>query len=330
MNSAACIYRGFAMRRTATCILVLLSICLPVRASGQNLLAVQLIAHRGLAGQAPENSLAALEAAWLAGLHGAEIDVRTSRDGVLVLMHDATLDRTTNGDGAVDQTTWAKMRKLRLRNSKGQAGGQGVPALDRVLAWAVGRPGFRLALDLKQVDPGAVGRLVIKHGLADRVDLYVGGPERAEMIRTIKDFDRRLKVSLALGWLWRVEGVPGLTARAGGVDALFAAEWYFPARGFAEARRAGAEVQVYLWGDKDLPGRLRAAADLGAQVLSCDHPLRLMHLVVPRGGRIPTGDARGDAEGAEYPTDRSRTAGPGPQPGGGQTSSTTTEQIHDE
>jgi glycerophosphoryl diester phosphodiesterase len=171
---------------------------------------VKLMTHRGLTSQAPENSLAALEAAWRAGLHGAEIDVRTAKDGVLVLMHDATLLRTTNGSGMVEHTVWQSLQKLRLKGSRSGLSSQGIPSLDQALAWAAKRPGFKLALDLKQADPVAVGKLVVKHGLMSRVDLYVGGPERAGLIRKIKAYNPALRVSLNLGWWWKVEGSCGL------------------------------------------------------------------------------------------------------------------------
>src|ERR1700681_2116363 len=62
-------------------------------------------AHRGHSTAAPENTLAALAAAWRAGATVAEIDVRMTRDGELVLLHDPTLDRTTTGHGPVSART---------------------------------------------------------------------------------------------------------------------------------------------------------------------------------------------------------------------------------
>ncbi|TLZ82561.1 MAG: glycerophosphodiester phosphodiesterase, partial [Methanobacteriota archaeon] len=56
-------------------------------------------AHRGFAAVAPENTLAALELAWRAGATVAEIDVQLTRDGHVVLMHDRSVARTTNGSG---------------------------------------------------------------------------------------------------------------------------------------------------------------------------------------------------------------------------------------
>ena len=69
-------------------------------------------AHRGYSAAAPENTIAALEAARLAGATVAEIDVRLCRDGELVLMHDATIDRTTDGSGPVGALSLAELRRL--------------------------------------------------------------------------------------------------------------------------------------------------------------------------------------------------------------------------
>ena len=61
--------------------------------------ACKIIAHRGASGQAPENTLAAIRKAMAIGVDMIEIDVRQTRDGAIVLMHDRTLNRTTNGKG---------------------------------------------------------------------------------------------------------------------------------------------------------------------------------------------------------------------------------------
>lgn len=72
-----------------------------------------LIAHRGGAGLAPENTVAAFRMAvedWRADM--LEMDVRCSRDGEVVVIHDATVDRTTDGTGAVADLTWAELQEL--------------------------------------------------------------------------------------------------------------------------------------------------------------------------------------------------------------------------
>src|ERR687894_2075423 len=79
------------------------------------------IGHRGLSARLPENTLAAFRAALEAGAGGIELDVRVTRDGHPVIMHDATVDRTTDGFGAVAGMTLEAVRRLGV----GRGGEQG-------------------------------------------------------------------------------------------------------------------------------------------------------------------------------------------------------------
>jgi glycerophosphoryl diester phosphodiesterase len=73
---------------------------------------IQVIGHRGAAAVAPENTWESFEAALDAGVDAIETDVRATRDGVLVLMHDESLDRTTDGAGHVQETPWSVVHTL--------------------------------------------------------------------------------------------------------------------------------------------------------------------------------------------------------------------------
>ena len=68
-----------------------------------------------------------------------EVDVRRSRDGVLLLMHDSTLERTSTGSGPVDTQVWADLAKLRLKDNDGQETGFHIPRLIDMARWAKGR-----------------------------------------------------------------------------------------------------------------------------------------------------------------------------------------------
>lgn len=107
-----------------------------------------IASHRGLgAAGHPENSLAALRAAVAAKTEVVEVDLRTTRDGALVLLHDATLKRTTAHRGRLATMTLAEARALDL------GGGERIPTLDEALALVRGT-GTRLLLDIK-ADGGA-------------------------------------------------------------------------------------------------------------------------------------------------------------------------------
>jgi glycerophosphoryl diester phosphodiesterase len=71
-----------------------------------------VIGHRGAMGYAPENTLPSFEKGWKMGADGIECDVHLSRDGQLVVIHDPTLDRTTNGKGRVRRHAWREMSRL--------------------------------------------------------------------------------------------------------------------------------------------------------------------------------------------------------------------------
>ena len=110
---------------------------------------MRLLAHRGASAEAPENTAAALRLAWTLGVGGAEIDVRLTRDGEVVLMHDARLDRTTNGDGALSGYAWEELRPFDAGAWKGDRWrGEPVPRLVDILRE---RPaGFDLYIELKE------------------------------------------------------------------------------------------------------------------------------------------------------------------------------------
>jgi glycerophosphoryl diester phosphodiesterase len=92
-----------------------------------------IIAHRGASGAAPENTLAAFNLAVTLGADAVELDVKLSKDGVPVIMHDATVDRTTNGSGEVRLLTLAELKKLDAGKWKGDPYiGEPVPTLEDV------------------------------------------------------------------------------------------------------------------------------------------------------------------------------------------------------
>lgn len=107
------------------------------------------VAHRGFSGKAPENTLAAVRMAMaLPFVRWMEIDVQLTRDGVPVVIHDFTLDRTTNGHGKVREMDFASLRRLDAGGWKHRAfRGEKVPALEEVLELAAGR--LKLNIELK-------------------------------------------------------------------------------------------------------------------------------------------------------------------------------------
>ncbi|MDA0907802.1 MAG: glycerophosphodiester phosphodiesterase family protein [Bacteroidetes bacterium] len=95
---------------------------------------ILVVSHRGDWRYAPENSVEAVQRCIDLGVDIVEIDVRLTKDGQLVAMHDYTVDRTTNGTGKVSDLTLDKIKKLRLKNGCGFRGSQfQVPTLEEIM-----------------------------------------------------------------------------------------------------------------------------------------------------------------------------------------------------
>ena len=118
------------------------------------------LAHRGASTLAPENTMEAFRTAVEAGAGGLELDVHLTRDGHVVVIHDATVDRTTSGAGAVSEMTVDELRRLDAGHTFSPDGGptrpyQGrgvrVPTLEEVLE---GFPDVAVNIDLKDGSPG--------------------------------------------------------------------------------------------------------------------------------------------------------------------------------
>lgn len=124
-----------------------------------------VIAHRGGAGLWPENTLFALQEAVKLGADLSEIDIHMTRDGVLVAIHDNSVDRTTNSKGLVQDLTFAELKKLdagyRWTNDEGRTfpfrnQGIKIPSLNEIF---VALPKQPISIEIKQNDPPIIATL---------------------------------------------------------------------------------------------------------------------------------------------------------------------------
>lgn len=125
---------------------------------------VMVVAHRGCWKQASENSLDGIRACIAAGVDMVELDVRPTRDGKLVLMHDATVDRMTDGHGKVSDLSLAELKKLHLRSGGGRDSAltnRSIPTFEEALR--VAKDKILINVDAKALLPESV------LGLIDRV-----------------------------------------------------------------------------------------------------------------------------------------------------------------
>lgn len=116
---------------------------------------VDNVAHRGATGYAPENTIAAYDLAVDMKADYIEIDVQRSKDGELVLIHDTTVDRTTDGSGKVGDLTFEQLRSLDAGSWKGeQFTGELIPTFEEVLDRYHGKIGILIELKAPELYPG--------------------------------------------------------------------------------------------------------------------------------------------------------------------------------
>jgi glycerophosphoryl diester phosphodiesterase len=159
--------------------------------------------HRGASAQAPENTLAAFQLAYDQGADGIELDAKLSADGEVVVIHDPTVDRTTQGKGAVNRLTMAQLRALDAGIWKGETfKGEKIPTLAEVLV-------------------AFSGRIIINIELTNYASDYDGLPQRVvELVRKFNVEDSVIISSflqsnlLAVRRLWP-EAPLGILAQAG-------------------------------------------------------------------------------------------------------------------
>ncbi len=107
-----------------------------------------IVAHRGGAFLGPENTLSCISKGMGTGAEWIEIDVHLSADGKIVVCHDETVDRTTNGSGLISRMTYDRIRALKIVGPEGTATGDHVPLLEDVLELIKGRA--KLLLEIKR------------------------------------------------------------------------------------------------------------------------------------------------------------------------------------
>jgi glycerophosphoryl diester phosphodiesterase len=154
-----------------------------------------ILAHRGFSAAAPENTLASLALAVEAGADGCEFDVRATKDGHVVVIHDATLQRTTSGRGRVSRSTLAKLKRLDAGSWKDpRFSAQTVPTLEEALA-LLGGSGCRAVIEIKArgIAPGVVDAV----RTAGMIDLATVIAFSRSAIRQC----RALEPGLRCGWL---------------------------------------------------------------------------------------------------------------------------------
>jgi glycerophosphoryl diester phosphodiesterase len=143
-----------------------------------------ITAHAACKGHAPENTLAGIRAAIRLRADSIEVDVRATRDGTPVLLHDATVDRTTDGEGRIDTLSLRQARRLSAgrRTALSSSKGERIPTLRETLQTANGRAVLVLEVKAAGIEE-AVLQVVRREGALDWCVVHSFWPQIVERFR---------------------------------------------------------------------------------------------------------------------------------------------------
>lgn len=168
--------------RSFYCIIILF---ISVAAAAQSRRVV--IAHRGDHTEAPENTMKAYENAIANQVDYVEVDLRTTNDGKLVIMHDETVDRMTNGKGKVSTLNLDELLQLEVTDKQNLTFGiHKVPQFEEVLNLCKGKVG--VYLDFKEADPKQAWSLIKKNKMERYVVVYVNSQDQFKQWKTIAPY----------------------------------------------------------------------------------------------------------------------------------------------
>ncbi len=236
----------------------------------------EVCAHRGFSAIAPENTLAAFQLAIEEGVDGIELDVHMTRDGEIVVLHDETVDRTTDGTGRVRDLELSEIKRLDSgRWFSEKYSGQAIPTLSEVLE-LFSQTNLWINIELKNniVKYPRLEELVVeeieRYGLQDRVILSSFNHYSLHHLKLYRP-ELELAALLAAG-LYE----PWVYAGHLGVDGIHP---YYPSvteEMIAECHARGIRVRPYTVDDREQMEKLARA---GVDAIITNFPHRLIELV---------------------------------------------------
>lgn len=228
---------------------------------------VVVIAHRGEHLHHTENTIPAFRTAVEVGADFFEVDVRTTSDGRLVLMHDGRVDRTSNGHGEVAKMTFAEIRALEAGKDTR------VPTLDEAMDAAGAHAG--LYLDCKSVAPQPLIDAIERHNLSERVVIY-GGPAFLIEVLALRPKFRAMPEARNASTLKQL--IESLRLKVAAFDAH---DWTEAA--ISVAREAKIDMYVDRLGPADKPEIWQQAVEQGATGIQTDSPAELVQYLRAKG-----------------------------------------------
>ena len=228
-----------------------------------------VIAHRGASGTAPENTLAAFVRAERLGAHMIELDVQLAADGAVVVLHDDSVDRTTDGHGRLCAYTLAELRTFDAGGwFAPEFAGERIPTLDEVLA-AVALP---VNVELKRGGGAALGERALESVRAVRaLERVVFSSFDHGALQRLRGLSSEAQIAVL--WAGRGTGRPLGAARRVAARALHLRTTGATLRAVSAVRDAGLDVRVWTVND---PEEWRVFERRGASAVFTDFPERFL------------------------------------------------------
>lgn len=239
---------------------------------------ILVVAHRGFSGAAPENTLIAFQKAIEIGSDMIELDVHLARDGELVVIHDETLERTTNGKGMVADHTLNELKKLDAGSSFGpQFAGEIIPTLKEVLELAKGRALVNVEIKNPTHKRYSITELaektlaeVQKAGMIDKVIFSSFNPASLEWI---EGKEPRAWTAFLFHRPWNsLRDIPGSKE----YSVLNLRNIHLTREKVAEIKKAGKKINVYTVNPEE---EINQFVDWGVDGIITNHPDRLLKIL---------------------------------------------------
>jgi glycerophosphoryl diester phosphodiesterase len=231
---------------------------------------VRVCHHRGSSWFAPENTLPAYRKAIALGADYVEFDVRTTSDGKLFLLHDARLDRTTNGRGAISARSAAEVAALDAGSWYGKAfAKERVPTLDEFLQATKGK--VLLYFDAKSIAPEALVDALRRNGVVEQTIVYQG----RDYLAKLRALEPKLKIMPSLSNPKEVDEL-ARTLKPDAVDA----RWGILSKELIDQCHAhGIAVFSDALGLNERIEKYQQAIGWGIDVIQTDRPIRVLRAI---------------------------------------------------
>lgn len=236
-----------------------------------------IFAHRGASGTHPENTMAAFEAAVRLGADGIELDVQMTKDGQIVVIHDETVNRTTNGKGAIERMTYAQVAELDAGSwFHPKFAGEKILTLDEFLTWATGNT-MQINIELKT-------NKVPYHGIEQKVlkliDVYnmrgrvIISSFNQDSVGRVIELDPYIAVA---GLVWRIPRETVTAAKKLGLTALHTQVSFALSEYGREAIDSGILLRLYTINDVKEWNRVKRSG-VPVEAIITDFPERFFKM----------------------------------------------------